>query len=223
MSWTQTPRERYKGRYKSADELNRAADADVPETGREKLLEALCVGWETSRGYGRRNPIVRQLSKIANTYPETLCESLVALLGTDKQTDSLCLTLVSEQCTSQSMERFVELFPVEPEATRHLLAKLFSTLNGSRKSSGTMKSYTLTIMASMVNSYHLLTAKEWDEILSMLMPELTPSEARCITLAHSRPDLAGIAADRLAAGEVTDEMLRIIVSNPAAVLREGSL
>jgi hypothetical protein len=56
-----------------------------------------------------------------------------------------------------------------------------------------------------------------------LFPDITESEARCITMVHSRPELAGILAERLAVGDVDAEMLQIIADNPATALKNGSL
>lgn len=226
MLGNRKPRERYKDHYKphpGGTDVIHIMDTSAPVTAREKVISALCDRWNIQYPVTRNHPVGRRVIEAVNSYSDDLCESFAAILDGDiKEIAFLCVELAAEPCPAPIMEGFVDLIPKQAPNSCTPLYMLFRTLHQLRIEKGPTRERSLTAMAKRVDVYQRSSRTRWDDVLSLL-PGVTDSEARCITIIHNRPELAGVIAARLAAGDVDQEMLDLLVLNPAPILTEGTL
>lgn len=219
------PRERYKDHYKplpGGTDAIHIMDTSSPVTAREKVIAGICDYWEATYPISREHRFGSNIIGIVEKYSDNLCEEMVAPPGGSKDDAALCIKLASEACPAQLLEAFIKLIPQQDENSRTPLFMVFKALLHARRGNLPMKEYALITMASSIETYSISSHISRDDVLA-LFPDITESEARCITLVHSRPELAGILAERLASGDVDAEMIQIIADNPANALNNGSL
>jgi hypothetical protein len=219
------PRERYKDHYKpptgGIDAIH-IMDTSAPVTAREKVIAAICDYWETTYPISREHRFGSNIIGIVEKYSDDLCEAMVAPPGGSKDDAALCIQLASEACPAQLLESFIALIPQQEENSRTPLFMVFKTLLHARRGNLPMREPVLTDMTASIETYSISSQISRDDVLA-LFPDITESEARCITLVHSRPELSGILAERLAVGDVDAEMIQIIADNPANALNNGTL
>jgi hypothetical protein len=225
MSGNRKPRERYKDHYKPLPEgtdVIHIMNTSSPVTARERVIAGVCDHWEATYPISREHRFGSNIIGIVEKYSDDLCEGIVAPPGGSKDDAALCIQLASEACPSNLLEAFIDLIPKQEEHSRTPLFIVFKTLLHARRGNLPMGERVLTDMAASIETYSLSSQINRDDVMA-LFPDITESEARCITLVHSRPELSGILAERLAVGEVDAEMLQIIADNPAVALKDGSL
>jgi hypothetical protein len=191
-------------------------------TAREKVIAGVCDHWEATYPVSKEHRFGSNIIGIVEKYSDELCEGIVAPPGGNKDDAALCIQLASEACPAQLLEAFITLIPQQREDSRVPLFMVFKTLLHARRGNLPMSEHMLTDMAASIETYRLSSQINRDDVMA-LFPDITESEARCITMVHSRPELAGILAERLAVGDVDAEMLQIIADNPATALKNGSL
>ena len=225
MFGNRKPRERYKDHYKPHPDGTDAIhiiDTAAPATPREKVFSALCHVWQLDTSGKRMSRYGRQLREITDSYSEGLCDQLAALIDNDSEAANLTIELAADSCGPVTLEAFVNAITNQNDETRDTLYKIFHALHRSRSEGGLLKAQHLTSMAIWIDTCCRTSNTDWDTITA-LIPVLTESEKRCIKLVHSRPELAGIIAERLTAGEIDQETLKLLALNPAPVLTEGTL
>jgi hypothetical protein len=191
-------------------------------TAREKVIAGVCDHWEATYPISKEYRFGSNIIGIVEKYSDDLCEGIVAPPGGSKDDAVLCIRLASEACPPHLMEAFINLIPQQREDSRDPLFMVFKTLLHARRGNLPMSEHMLTDMTASIETYSLASQINRDDVMA-LFPDITESEARCITMVHRRPELSGILAERLAVGDVDDEMIQIIADNPAVALKDGSL